>query len=309
MADTTYTTQVGFAPELAPYGQQLLGNAQNLTTQTPYQSYQQWAQAQGLSGDQTAQFSGLQKQAFQGAQNLGQNQYSLDAAGGMQSLLGNSWNNPGTAEQFMSPYMQGVVENQQRDAQRQADIATTARNAQATGAGAFGGSRQAIMDAEANRNLALQKGDIEAAGLQNAYSQGQQQYNAQQQQGLAGLANLGSMGQNLYGQTTGNLNLQDQMGTQQQQQAQNMINTNVQNYTNQLNYPYKQLGFMSDIIRGSPMSNQGSSVYQAPPSQLSQVAGLGLTAAGLMGKGAKRGGAVSSRKPAGLPGLLISRMA
>jgi hypothetical protein len=61
--------------------------------------------------------------------------------------------------------MQNVVDVQQREAQRQADIAGTQRNAQAVQAGAFGGSRQAIMDAEAARNLSLQKGDIQATGL------------------------------------------------------------------------------------------------------------------------------------------------
>jgi hypothetical protein len=74
----------------------------------------------------------------------------------------------------MNPYMQNVVGVQQREAQRQADIATTGRNAQATTSGAFGGSRQAITDAEAARNLATQKGDIQTQGLNTAYQQAQQ---------------------------------------------------------------------------------------------------------------------------------------
>lgn len=116
----------------------------------------------------------------------------------------------GTAEQYMSPYMQQVVENQQREAQRQADIAATTRHAGATQAGAFGGSRQAIMDAEAARNLATQKGDIQAQGLQNAYSQAQQQFNAQQQANLAAQqANQGA------GITVGGQNLNALLSTQQ----------------------------------------------------------------------------------------------
>lgn len=84
------------------------------------------------------------------------------------------------AQQYMSPYMQSVVDIQQREAQRAADIATQSRNAQAVRAGAYGGSRQAIMDSEAARNLATQQGDIQAQGLQAAYSQAQQQFNADQ---------------------------------------------------------------------------------------------------------------------------------
>ena len=70
-----------------------------------------------------------------------------------------SFTTPGLAGLYMSPYAQNVIDVQQREAQRQADIATQQRNAQAVSRGAYGGSRQAIMDAEAARNLAMQKGD------------------------------------------------------------------------------------------------------------------------------------------------------
>jgi hypothetical protein len=73
-----------------------------------------------------------------------------------------------------------VVGIQQWEAQRAADIAGTQRGAQAAQQGAFGGSRQAIMEAEAARNLATQKGDIQAQGSQAAYQQAQQQFNAEQ---------------------------------------------------------------------------------------------------------------------------------
>lgn len=92
---------------------------------------------------------------------------------------------PGTAGQFMSPYMQQVVDIEKREAQRQADIARTQRGAQLARAGAFGGARQAIMDAEAQRNLAQQMGDIQSRGMQSAYSQAQQQFNQEQQARLA----------------------------------------------------------------------------------------------------------------------------
>jgi hypothetical protein len=101
-----------------------------------------------------------------------------------------SFTQPGAADAYMSPYMQNVVDIQQREAQRQADIAGTKRGSQFAQAGAFGGSRQAIENAEAARNLATQKGDIQAQGLQSSYQQAQQQFNAEQQAQLqAALAN------------------------------------------------------------------------------------------------------------------------
>ncbi len=134
-------------------------------------------------------------------------QYGMGPA---QQVGTQSFAQPGSAEAYMSPYMQNVVEKQQREAQRAADIAGTQRGAQAVSQGAFGGSRQAIMEAEAARNLAQQKGDIQATGTQAAYQQAQQQFNAEQQARLqAQMANQQA------GLTTGQQNLAAQLGVQQ----------------------------------------------------------------------------------------------
>jgi hypothetical protein len=280
--------------------------------------------------------------------------------------------------------MQSVVDVQQREAQRQADIAGTQRNAQAAQAGAFGGSRQAIMNAEAARNLATQKGDIQALGLQSAYGQAQQQFNADQAQrmqaalanqgmgynvgsqnlqanlgvqqlgagqnlqaqlanqaarqqtqqlgeqskqfgaglGLQGLQaamqgyqNLGTVGQNLYGQNISNINTKAQLGAQQQQQAQNILNQQQQNFIEQKQDPFQKLSYMSNMLRGVPLSQGAQTVYQQPPSMLSQVAGAGLSLAALgnlFGSPTKaaKGGVIKEKKgrPAGLSALVLSKM-
>lgn len=300
MADQTVQYQTGFAPQIAPYAETLLGTAQQAVS-TPYQSYADWAQSQGLTGDQIAGFTDLQKQAFTQAGGMEQDPNSLVAAQGLKSLSGQQFGQQ-QADQYMSPYIQSVIQNQQRDAARMSAIQGTQQQAQAAQSGAFGGSRDAIMRAERERNLGIQQGDIQAAGLQNAYTNAQNQFNADTSRGLQGYAALGSQGQNLYGQTTGNLNLQNALGTQQQQQVQNLLNIGTQNYNAEQNYPYKQIGFMSDIVRGLPTSQLGSTMYQAPPSMLTQVAGAGIAAksAGLF----KQGGQVR----AGLADLAISRM-
>lgn len=311
---STVQQQVGFAPQLAPYGEGVLaGAAAQVGTGNPYKSYADWARSQGLSGDQVAGYTDLQKTAFTGAENLGQNQYSTDAATGLASLSGQTFDQ-NAAQQYMNPYMQSVVDIQKREAQRQSGIQGTQQQAGAAQAGAFGGSRDAILRAERERNLGQQMGDIQAQGSQAAFTNAQNQFNTQRQMGLQGYSALGSQGQNLYGQTTGNLGIQNQMGTQQQQGAQNLLNVGYQNYTNEMNDPYKRIGFMSDIVRGSPMSGLGSTVYQAQPSTLNQVAGLGTAAAGLYGaynkaQGAAKGGAIKSKKPAGLAALLVHGMA
>jgi hypothetical protein len=171
--------------------------------------------------------------------------------------------------------------------------------------------------------LARQKGDIQAQGLQNAYNQAMQQFNTQYQQnaqqqqfgaglGLQGLqtantaaGNLANIGNTQYQQNMGINQMQNQYGGQQQQQIQNVLNNQYQDYLNYQNYPYKQLGFMSDMLRGLPLTQQSGTVYQTPPSMVQQVAGLGLTAKAL-GAFAK-GGSVNER-PAGLADLAIYNM-
>jgi len=73
------------------------------------------------------------------------------------------------------------------------------------------------------------------------------------------------------------------------------------------------MGFMSDMIRGLPLTQQSSTMFQAPPSMLSQVAGLGTAAIGASKLGMFAGGGavedVDYRdKPAGLADLAIYNM-
>jgi hypothetical protein len=328
--------QTGFAPVIAPYAEALLGKAE-LATDTELNPYMKYM------GDRQAQFTPLQKQSFenaglmQTAPQLG-DATALAGMSGLGALNTQYTFNPYQTQQFtgdnvqayMSPYMQNVVERQQQDAQRQSDIARQAQGAQAARSGAFGGSGDYLMRGQAAGNLARQKGDIQAKGLQDAYQQAMQQFNtsqgqnqaaaqlnAQQQQfgaglGLQGLqaanqaaSNLANIGQTQYGQNLGILDVQNRFGGQQQQQVQNVLNTEYQDFLNYQNYPYKQMGFMSDMIRGLPLTQQSQTMYQQPPSMVQQVAGLGLTGKAL-GAFAK-GGSVSDR-PAGLADLAIYNM-
>lgn len=80
------------------------------------------------------------------------------------------------AQQYMDPYMQQVVDVQKRKAIQDAAKAGAGRAAQAVGAGAFGGSREGIVQAEAAKSLQEQLGDIQAIGSQQAFKQAQEQF-------------------------------------------------------------------------------------------------------------------------------------
>jgi len=336
---------------------------------------------------------------------------------------------PRVTQALMNPYTQNVLDVQNRELERQASIASTQRGAQAARSGAFGGSRQAIENAEANRNLAGMKTANTAQALNQAYQQAQQaqQFGANlnlqglqgAQQGLGtalqggqlglsgigtalqgqqgalsgvgaanqayqtgiqgaqagmqgaqtglqgvnaqlagtaqgmqgaqvglagvdrqlagtaqgmqgaqvglqgvsgaqagyGLANqaagqMGALGQNIYNQKVGNINLQNQLGAQQQQEQQAILNQQIQNYATAQQYPMMQLSNMSNLLRGMPMQSTTVQGYQAQPNALSQLGGLGLTAAGIAGLGKAKGGRIKEKKrPAGLAELALSKMA
>ena len=132
-----------------------------------------------------------------------------------------------SAQDYMSPYMQNVVDVQQREAQRASDIQGQQNAAQAVGKGAFGGSRSALVEAERQRNLATQKGDIQAQGLQAAYNQAQSQFNADQARQMAAQqANQGA------GLTVGQQNLAANLGVQSLGAGQNMTAQQANQQTN-----------------------------------------------------------------------------
>lgn len=108
------------------------------------------------------------------------------AAAGQQ--YANQMTDPYAVQQYMSPYQQAVTDIQLQGAQRQADIASTGRQANAARMGAFGGSRQAIENAEANRALATQMDTIRATGQQAAYDKAIQAMQYGSNLGLQGLS-------------------------------------------------------------------------------------------------------------------------
>jgi hypothetical protein len=79
---------------------------------------------------------------------------------------------------YMSPYMQAVVDREKASAMQEFERQRGSRAARAIGAGAFGGSRQAVQESLAEEALAKQIGDIQAGGAQRAYEQAAAQFGA-----------------------------------------------------------------------------------------------------------------------------------
>lgn len=231
---------------------------------------------------------------------------------------------PADIQAYMSPYMQNVVDYQKQQAIRDFQKAAPTMQAQAVGQGAFGGNRLALQQAEANRALQNQLAGIQATGTQSAFDKAQQAQQFRANLGLQGLqagyqglgvglqgvgtglqglgaagqaaSTLGALGQTQFGQETAITDAILRSGMLQQAMQQKELDVPYQDFLAQQNYPYKQLGFMSDMFRGLPLSQTSQSIYQAPPSMLSQVAGAGATGLGLYGLTRKKGGPIKEKK-------------
>jgi hypothetical protein len=278
--------------------------------------------------DYVAGFSPMQQQSQQAAANLQvPGQFNQATQGTLNAGMGgfgvaNQANPMGFQSQvggYMNPYLQYSLAPQLAEANRNYDISGVRQQQGATQAGAFGGQREAIMAAENERNRNMGLNQIIGQGYNTAFGQAQNQYNQNlgtqlQGYGLAGqqAGQLASIGGQQLGAQQGIIGLQNQMGAQQQQQQQNITNQAIQNYATAQQYPQQQLAFMNSMLRGLPLQTSTVQGYQAAPSSLSQIAGLGTAAAGAYGlanlgsRGYAEGGEVE--RPAGLAELAIHRM-
>jgi hypothetical protein len=213
---------------------------------------------------------------------------------------------------YMSPYIENALAPQMREAARQSAMLGQQNQAQAVQQGAFGGSRSAIVEAERQRNLAQQQGDIYSRGMQSAFEQAQraQQFGADiglRGYGQAGqlAGTLGQLGQTQFGQQQQALQTQAQMGQQQQALEQQRLAQQYQDFADQRQYPFKMLAFQSDMLRGLPLSQSAQTMYQQAPSMVSQLTGLGMA-----GYGAYKmfGGPQAQAKEGGLMGMALDRM-
>ena len=212
-----------------------------------------------------------------------------------------SWIDKGTSEAYMSPYMQNVVDIQKREANRDYQQQLNQLNAQSVQAGAFGGSRQAIQQAEAARNQATKLGDIEAKGLQDAYTSGMGQFSAEQGLGLqAGQANLSASQQTSLANQSAMLqammtnqgmdyntalqNLQAKLGVQNTASSQDLqaslANQQTQQQTQSTNMAAQNQASQAYVQQAlaAAQANQGTALTAAQQNQIAQNAAAQYTA-------------------------------
>lgn len=201
------------------------------------------------------------------------------------------------AQPYYNQYVEDVIGATQADIQRQADIERNRIGSAAVGAGAFGGSRQAVAEQELARNAARQMADTSAQLRSRAYEQAQAQAQSVFENEMArgqtaaqiydqlgrGIGALGAQGVQA-GTTMGALGeaAQSQFGTDidrlfnlglaEQQQRQSEYDVQRSGAMEEAYEPFQRFAYMSDIFRGVPSSQQTLKVAPAP-SPVSNILG------------------------------------
>ena len=226
------------------------------------------APQQTYGGPLTAGASDLQQQGFAGMSEV--------AKGGFQPNTFTS-GTFGTAQanQYMNPYLTAALQPQIDEARRQSQITQQQNAAKMTGAGAFGGSRQAIMDAETQRSLGANLANITGAGYNKAYDTAMGQFNAEQNRGLD--TQRATEASRQYSADYGLKSLQDLMsaGATQRGIEQEGITADKAQFEQQQAYPFNMVEFQRKLVEGLPTGASTTSVNQDTISKLqTDIAGL-----------------------------------
>jgi len=333
---TTSTTNTSNIPEYArPYVESMMGATQrqlfqgnetedggfNITGFQPYKAYggtydQQGNQTSYDPGKSVAGFQPMQEQAQRGIAGMqlpgeygrASQQAAYAGMGGMD--VAGQANTQGFQNQvggYMNPYMNQVLAPQLDEMRRQYGITGQQQSSQATQAGAYGGSRDAIMAAENNRNLGTAQNQAIGQAYDRSFGAAQQQYNQNLQNQLAGYGMMGqsagqlaSIGNQALTGQQGIYNMQNAAGAQQQALEQRKIDQSVSDYANAQQYPLMQLGTMSNMLRGLPMQASTTNQYAAAPNALTQGIGAAGAGASLYNAMKAEGGIIKSMASGGI---------
>ena len=261
--------QVQMPESLVPYAEDIAQQAQRLSARqyTPYR------------GERIAGMSPAQISALEQTKQMGPSQYY--PAAGLAALQGTQEFGTPQAQVYMSPYQQAVTDIAKRKATTEGQQALQQIRSQAARAGAFGGSRQGLIESQEIANLGQRLSDIQARGSEAAFQNAQQQFERDRQAKLAGAGQLAAIGGAQQQAEIQRLQALERAGTLEQAEAQRLLDLRYKDFLRQQDYPYQQLAAYSSAIRGlGPVSPVTTQAYQTPPSPFQQMLGLGVAGLG-----------------------------
>ena len=289
---TTTSKQSAEIPaELKPYVKEVLSEAQDIYRTRKEEGYVPY------TGQEIAEFSPEQERAFDlTSQAVGQTQAFATPAAQFAGLAGLGTTDADISR-FMNPYVSQVVERAERERRRAGDIEQQELAAKAVQAGAFGGSREAILEAELRRNLEQGIADIRTAGLSEAFKQAVQQAQSQQENRLGAARSLTELAQVAPRGTADELARLEAVGAARRGQSQADLDISRRKFIEEKTFPETALaGYQSFVAPTLGSIGPSKSITdigpgQAQPTYLQQTAGF-LGSLGSLAGGFKDGGKV-----------------
>ena len=252
------STSKTLSPWAGDYVTNFLGQGAALAKQ-PYEAY---------TGPLTAGASNLQQQGFAGISDV--------AKGGFDPTTFTSGTfDTAAANKYMNPYLQASLNPQIEEARRQSQITQQQNAGKMTQAGAYGGGRNAIMDAETQRSLGANLANITGTGYNTAYDKAMGQFNAEQNRGLD--TQKATEESRRYSADFGLKSLADLMkaGETQRNITGEGIAADKKQFEEQQAYPFNMVEFQRKLVEGLPIGASTTATNQDSLSKIqSDVAGL-----------------------------------
>jgi hypothetical protein len=183
---------------------------------------------------------------------------AADAAAGIPGVTTPASGN--VVQQYMTPYLQSVLDPQLAAARRQSEIQQQALQSQYGRAGAYGGSRQGVAEAELQRGLLDRMSGITGQGYQQAFQQAQGQFNTEQDRQMQAAQQASRLGLDVLG-------AQRTAGAEQRGIEQSGIAADLAQFEFERDYPQRQVQFMQSLLQGLPLETQAYNYTSTSPLQ------------------------------------------
>ena len=228
-----------------------------------------------IPGIQVAGISGLEKAGIKMAGQTGYGQGTVgQGIGAYQGAQQTAAAEPNIAK-FLNPYQSYVTD----EIARQGQMMQNKLGANAISAGAFGGGREGVQQAELQGRTLSNIGQSMAQGFQTALGAAQQQQGLQAQTQLAAGQGLGQLGGQLQAMRLADIQAQMQAGAVQRGIGQQALDAQRQTELQRLYEPYQRVEFMKGIMTNLPTTQSSITATTSPGSNpYAQAAGTGLGA-------------------------------
>ena len=268
------------AEEIAPFLKDILGKGQALYKQRMDEGFVPY------EGQTLADVTAQQKAAQEGIAGLVGTQKPIFDEAGVLVREGAEKATAEALQPYMNPYQQAVTDIAKRDAQERFEQTTLpGLRKQAIDAGAFGGSRAAMRESQAQDAQARLLADIQAKGDLAAFQNAQQQFAAQKAREAQTAEGLTGLGTAQYGAQLKELGQLEAVGREEQQRQQQLLDESYKRFLQERTFPEQQLGQYQQIVAGVPVGQ--SSITKTPqqfqPSPIAQAMGTATGLANIYG--------------------------